>query len=158
MGIMSKGYKNYELAVVCDTMTIVGREFTYYGTWENPLFLAKDVATLIGHTKPDVMVKMALPHERVAQRFFDGKQNRNMIFLTEGGLYEVLMRSKTPIAVEFKDKVKELLHRRRMEQGLSFFMPPQPVVEFDVDSIISNPEKALAMLDDYVKSVHKQLE
>ena len=29
---------------------LLGREFTIYGTAENPLFLAKDVAEMINHT------------------------------------------------------------------------------------------------------------
>lgn len=36
-------------------------------------------------------------------------QNREMWFLTENGLYEVLMQSRKPIAKAFKKEVKKIL-------------------------------------------------
>ena len=40
-------------------------------------------------------------------------QNREMWFLTEDGLYEVLMQSRKPIAKEFKKQVKQILKEIR---------------------------------------------
>mgnify|MGYP003401111636 CR=1 FL=1 len=40
-------------------------------------------------------------------------QNREMWFLTEDGLYEVLMQSRKPIAKEFKKQVKLILKEIR---------------------------------------------
>lgn len=45
------------------------------------------------------------------QPFLASGQNRNMWFLTEDGLYEVLMSSKKPQAKIFKKKVKEIFTR-----------------------------------------------
>lgn len=44
-------------------------------------------------------------------------QNREMWFLTEQGLYEVLMLSRKPIAKQFKKKVKEILKTIRLTGG-----------------------------------------
>ena len=45
------------------------------------------------------------------------KGNPNKWFLTENGLYEVLMQSRKPIAKEFKREVKKILHEIRMTGG-----------------------------------------
>ena len=48
--------------------------------------------------------------------FVDGR-NYEMWFLTEDGLYEVLMQSRKPIAKEFKKGVKEILKTIRKTGG-----------------------------------------
>ena len=47
------------------TSNLLGREFTIYGTAENPLFLAKDVAEMIEHSKADVMISVVDDNEKV---------------------------------------------------------------------------------------------
>lgn len=44
-------------------------------------------------------------------------QNREMWFLTEDGLYEVLMQSRKPIAKQFKKEVKKILKQIRQTGG-----------------------------------------
>ena len=91
---------------------LLGREFTIYGTAENPLFLAKDVAEMIEHSKADVMISVVDDNEKVKVNnvSVDGRTGGNGVwFLTEDGLYEVLMQSRKPIAKEFKKDVKAIL-------------------------------------------------
>lgn len=92
---------------------LLGREFTIYGTAENPLFLAKDVAEMIGHTQPSKMVDVIDDEEKLMGTLFLSGQNREVWFLTEDGLYEVLMQSRKPIAKEFKKGVKTILKEIR---------------------------------------------
>ena len=40
-------------------------------------------------------------------------QSREMTFLTEDGLYEVLMQSRKPIAKAFKKEVKQILKQNK---------------------------------------------
>ena len=80
-----------------------------YGTVENPLFLAKDIAELIEHSRASEMLKTVDDDEKLMQTILASGQKRNMWFLTEDGLYEVLMSSKKPQAKVFKKKVKEIL-------------------------------------------------
>lgn len=47
--------------------------------------------------------------EKLIGTIFRSGQNREMWFLTEDGLYEVLMQSRKPIAKEFKKQVKLIL-------------------------------------------------
>ena len=46
-------------------------------------------------------------------------QRREMWFLTEDGLYEVLMQSRKPVAKEFKKKVKNMLKNDKLSKAIS---------------------------------------
>ncbi|WP_270245739.1 phage antirepressor [Lactococcus lactis] len=92
-----------------ELQNIDGFNAKIYGTAENPLFLAKDIAELIEHSRASEMLKTVDDDEKLMQPILASGQNRNMWFLTEDGLYEVLMSSKKQQAKVFKKKVKEIL-------------------------------------------------
>ena len=90
---------------VVEQREVLGKEFKIYGDFENPLFLAKDVAEWIEHSKSDVMLKSVDDNEKVKVNnvYVDGRTGGNGVWsLTEDRLYEVLMQSRKPIAKEFK--------------------------------------------------------
>nr|WP_041915000.1 BRO family protein [Selenomonas ruminantium] len=110
-----------ELAVI-NEQEVLGKQFRMYGTVEQPLFLAKDVAEWIDYAwanskqvSRDVsrMLRTVDEDEKLTGTIFLSGQNREMWFLTEDGLYEVLMQSRKPIAKQFKKKVKEILKEIR---------------------------------------------
>ena len=111
--------------VVFDERTILGKEFKMYGNIENPLFLAKDVAEWIEHSNPSKMLNTVDEDEKVTMvcdvtNSYSTSKSRNtqqMLFLTEDGLYEVLMQSRKPIAKQFKKEVKRLLKQMRLTGG-----------------------------------------
>lgn len=105
-----------ELKII-DQREVLEREFRIYGTVENPLFLAKDVAEWIGHNKPSELIRNVDKDEKLLAIISHSGQNREMWLLTEDGLYEVLMQSRKPIAKEFKKKVKEILKDIRKTGG-----------------------------------------
>ena len=91
---------------------LLGREFTIYGTAENPLFLAKDVAEIVEVRNISDLMSRIDNDEKILVNTIgltEGIGNPNKWFLTEDGLYEVLMQSRKPIAKEFKKGVKEIL-------------------------------------------------
>lgn len=103
---------------------MLGHKFTVYGTAENPLFLAKEVAECIDYAKTsqgyyDVsrMVGTVDEEEKYLRTIFVDGRNYEMWFLTEDGLYEVLMQSRKPIAKAFKKGVKEILKTIRKTGG-----------------------------------------
>lgn len=96
---------------------LLNNTFTIYGTKEEPLFLAKDVATWIGHTDLSRMVGLVEEDEKLKRTLYVSGQNREMWFLTEDGLYEVLMQSRKPIAKQFKKEVKHILKNIRKHGG-----------------------------------------
>ena len=77
---------------------VLGHEFQIYGTVQEPLFLAKDVAKWIEHSDTSKMLACADDDEKLMRTIFVSGQNRECWFLTESGLYEVLMLSRKPIA------------------------------------------------------------
>lgn len=104
-----------ELQVI-DKRNILDHEVTTYGDLENPLFLAKDVASWIEHSDVSKMMKSVDEDEKVKNIVRTLGGNQEMWFLTEDGLYEVLMQSRKPIAKQFKKKVKKLLKDLRLNR------------------------------------------
>lgn len=103
---------------------LLGHKFTVYGTAENPLFLAKEVAECIDYAKRSngsynttMMLQSVDEEEKVANIVDTLGGNQQVWFLIEDGLYEVLMQSRKPIAKEFKKGVKEILKTIRKTGG-----------------------------------------
>jgi anti-repressor protein len=146
--------------------TVLDREFVIYGTIDEPLFLAQDVAKWIEHSDVSMMVRTLDEDEKITvipvkydptnnpcmvksgvynpvnspyrvnsdtndpplnERKVDAgidtcyneqlgqvfQPNTPYTFLTEDGLYEVLMLSRKPIAKQFKKQVKVILKEIR---------------------------------------------
>lgn len=102
--------------VVIKETEVLGRIFKVYGTVEEPLFLAKDVAEVIEHSNPRMMLKSVDEDEKVVNNVYTLGGTQETWFLTEDGLYEVLMQSRKPIAKAFKKEVKKILKALRLNQ------------------------------------------
>ncbi len=100
---------------VIEQRKILGKQLTMYGNFEEPLFLAKEVANWIDYSESNVskLVAMVDEEEKVRNIITTLGGNQEMWFLTEDGLYEVLMQSRKPIAKQFKKEVKTLLKNIR---------------------------------------------
>lgn len=97
-----------ELKVI-DERTVLGKNFRIFGTFEEPLFLAKDVAEWIEHSNTRMMLQGIDDSEKGVRNVYTLGGTQEQWFLTEDGLYEVLMQSRKPIAKDFKKQVKEIL-------------------------------------------------
>ena len=95
--------------------TFLDKEIDVWGSVENPLFRANDlmswldiknVTSLIGRVDQDEVLKLNL-----------SSRSGETWFLTEDGLYEVLMCSRKPIAKQFRKGVKKILHEIRTKGG-----------------------------------------
>ena len=117
---------------IIDSREVLGMDFKIYGDIENPLFLAKDVANWIGHSNPRMMLKSIDEDEKVVNNAYTLGGNQEQWFLTEHGLYEVLMQSRKPIAKEFKKQVKVILKDIR-RTGM-----------YATDELLDNPELLIA--------------
>ena len=135
---------------VLNKSELLGRQFTIYGTADNPLFLAKEVAEVIEHRDISTMVRMVDEEERLTQTLFVSGQNRSVWLLTEDGLYEVLMQSRKPIAKEFKKGVKSILKDIRTKGG---YIVAQP--EETPEQIMA---KALRVADETLKRQQERLQ
>lgn len=126
---------------VLNEQEVLGKQFRVYGTAEEPLFLAKDVAEWIEHSKPSVMIESVDEDEKVKVNnvYFENRTGGNGTwFLTENGLYEVLMQSRKPIAKQFKKEVKEILKTIR-KHGIY-------ATDNVIDNILNNPDFGIELL------------
>lgn len=103
---------------IINKSTFLDKEIDVWGSVECPLFRASDVAEWIQHSDVSTMVKIVDEDEKV---FVTNPNNvcggQGAWFLTEDGLYEILMRSRKPIAKQFKKGVKKILHEIRTKGG-----------------------------------------
>lgn len=142
------GKKRNELSLL-NEQEVLGKKFRVYGNVDNPLFMARDVAEWIdysqrsdGSYRTTEMLSTVDDDEKVklhttANNVSGGSDTW---FLTEDGLYEVLMQSRKPIAKQFKKKVKEILKTLRKAGGY-----------------ISNTDKFIEMYFDDIPEEQKSL-
>lgn len=100
---------------IINKSTFLDKEIDVWGTVEQPLFRAKDVASWLGIKNVPDLVKR-IDNEEVHRLNLCGLQGETW-FLTEDGLYELLMQSRKPIAKQFKKGVKKILHEIRTKGG-----------------------------------------
>ena len=112
-----------EVLTIIQETEILGKKIRMYGSIENPLFLASDVANWIdyaanpnGSRQTSKMVKSVDENEKLVVKLLppDDNQSRECIVLTEDGLYEVCMQSRKPIAKEMKKEIKKYLKSIRL--------------------------------------------
>lgn len=121
---------------IIEERNVLGKQFRIYGDFENPLFLAKDVADWLELTNVTDMVSRV--DEDEVTKFNLGGLQGECNFLTENGLYEVLMQSRKPIAKEFKKEVKKILKSIR-KHGIY-------ATDKVIDDIINNPDFGIELL------------
>jgi|SRR5699024_1708108 len=140
-----------ELKII-EEREVLGKEFRIYGTIEEPLFLAKDVAEWIEYDKSSLnkMINSVDEEEKLNGTIFRAGQKRGMWFLTEDGLYEVLMQSRKPIAKSFKKKVKEILKDVR-KHGMY-------ATDNVIDTMLSDPDTMIELLTNYKAEKEKRIE
>lgn len=133
---------------VLKQVELCGQQFCVYGTTDEPLFKAKDVALWINHSDVSKMVQRVDEEEKVTNNVRTPGGNQDVWFLTENGLYEVLMQSRKPIAKQFKKGVKQILKEIRTKGG--YMVAHQ---EETPEQIMA---RALKIADDTIKRVQQQ--
>lgn len=99
---------------VINQQQVLNQSFRVFGSLEDPLFLAKDVADWIEHSNHRMMLDSIDEDEKVVKNAYTPGGTQSQWFLTEDGLYEVLMQSRKPIAKSFKKQVKNILRDLRL--------------------------------------------
>ena len=137
---------NQEPLKLLQETQLCGATLSVYGSPIEPLFKAKEVAEIIEHSDVSTMMRTVDDDEKLTQTLFVSGQNREMWFLTEQGLYEVLMQSRKPIAKDFKRGVKKLLKGIRTgEYHLS-------------NTFIRRTNRLLQSAEDRIQSLRKAIE
>jgi len=114
------------------TELFLDREFDIYGLVEDPWFLAKNVAEVIGYRRGEVdtILKLVNSRDRIKTRVTSdtvssgvrsrgNNLTRQMWLINERGFYDVLMRSGMDISNELRDELAKILYRMRRSGNLS---------------------------------------
>ncbi|NYS75857.1 Bro-N domain-containing protein [Bacillus cereus] len=103
---------------VVHQQNVLGQPFKVYGSIEEPLFLAKDVAEWIEYSRSNVSKLVNMVDDEKVRNFITTPGGRQQTwFLTEDGIYEILMLSNKPIAKQWKKEVKKILKQIRLTGG-----------------------------------------
>ena len=151
-----------ELQII-DERELLGKHFVMYGTKEEPLFKAKDVAEWIGHSDTSTMVNTVDDDEKGTKIICTLGGVQQCLMLTEDGLYEVLMQSKKPIAKKFKKEVKKILKQVRQTGGYIPIIPEETNEQFlarafiVAQNTIAERDKQLATAKEEIKNQQEQL-
>lgn len=137
---------------------------TIYGTYENPLFKAKDIGDLLGIDKirktienldNECKIKINAPTGGV------GTNNSDTWFLTEDGLYEVLFISRKPIAKQFKVWVRNVIKEIRLK-GKYDLEEQLKLKDIETQRLLEEKEKQLQEkeleLIKYKEKVYEEIE
>lgn len=137
---------------IIEEREVLGKQLRIYGDSDSPLFLAKDVAEWIEHSDVSTMMRNVDENEKVTNIVCTLGGEQEAWFLTEDGLYEVLMQSRKPIAKQFKSQVKEILKTIR-RHGLY-------ATDAVIDQVLSNPDFGIRLLSELKeeRAVRKHLE
>lgn len=100
---------------IINKSNLFDKEIDVWGSVERPLFRAKDVVDWLKAKNVSMVIDRVDEEERLKLNL--GRNGGDTWFLTEDGLYELLMQSRKPIAKQFKKGVKKILHEIRTKGG-----------------------------------------
>ena len=92
-----------------------GLNIQLYGTYEEPLFKAKDIGNLLEISNIREVIKNFNSKQKGVSLTDTPGGKQEVVFLTEQGLYKVLMRSRKKIAEQFQDWVCEVIEEIRLK-------------------------------------------
>lgn len=139
---MKELIRQEEMKPIC-TKNVMGIDLTIYGTLENPMFKAQDIAEILGYADTSKMMKNTLDSEK-ALRLLGGvlsKGNPNVWFVSEMGFYRICIKSEKPAAEQFQTKVAEILVDIR-KHGFH-------ATENTLSKWLENPDSMIEMIQKY---------
>lgn len=108
-----------------------------------PYFIGKDVATILGYERADNAIRSHVDDEdKLMHQISASDQRRNMTLINESGLYSLILSSKLPQAKEFKRWVtKEVLPSIRKTGGYKVPSSPMEALQLMFDAQKQQEEK-----------------
>ena len=102
-----------------------------------PYFVGKDVAEILGYSRPDHAINSHVDDEDKLMYQIDTLgQKRQMFIINESGLYSLILSSKLPNARKFKHWVTSEVLPAVRKHGM-----------YAIDDLIANPELGIAVLN-----------
>ena len=107
-----------------------------------PWFVGKDVADCLGYAAARNAIATHVDNEdKLTHKISASGQNREMTMVNESGVYALVLASKLPSAVKFRDWVCDEVLPSIMKYGV--YPPPEVILQ----RWIANPAEALAYFD-----------
>lgn len=107
---------------------------------ENPYFIGKDVAQILGYKNTkDALAKHVDPEDKLGSQIATSGQNREMIIINESGLYSLILSSKLPTAKKFKRWVTSEVLPALRKHGA--YATPETI-----DKIVEDPDFGIKLL------------
>lgn len=104
-------------------------------------FVAKDVCEVLGLTDVSMSVKPLDDDEKLIQKLFVAGQNRDVMTISESGLYALVLRSNKPEAKNFARWVRKDVLTSISKHGV--YMTPAKAEEF-----IANPDLIIRLAEE----------
>lgn len=104
---------------VVGTIKFDNRLLNVYSSLDEPIFKASDVASMIDYSDGNTwkMLEMCEDDEKLTLPLVVTGQRRNVSFVTERGLYNILSQSRKPIARKWRRIIHDELIRLRKSRG-----------------------------------------
>lgn len=97
---------------------------------DEPYFVGKDVAEILGYERADNAVRNHVDEEdKLTHQISASGQNRNMTIINESGLYSLILKSKLPSAKKFKRWVTSEVLPQIRKHGM-----------YATDELLNNPD------------------
>lgn len=105
---------------VVGTIKFDKRFLDVYSSLDEPLFRASDVAGLIDYSPNNIwkMLEMCEQDEKLILPMVVAGQRRNVSFVNEHGLYNILAQSRKPIARKWRRVIFDELIRMRIDRDM----------------------------------------
>lgn len=136
----------YEYENVVGTIKFDKKVLNVYRALGDPLFRASDVAAMIDYSEGNTwkMLELCEQDEKLNLPIVVAGQRRQVSFITEHGLYNILSQSRKPIARKWRRVIHDELIRLRKSRGFDI---SQQFEEWDheADSIYFDEETGMLM-------------
>lgn len=131
---------------VVGTISFDRKQLDVYSSLDEPIFRASDVADMIGYSDGNTwkMISMCEEDEKLNLPIVVGGQRRNVSFITENGLYNVLSQSRKPIARKWRRIIHDELIQLRRSRNMDIL---QQFDEWDheLDTLYIDEETGILM-------------
>ena len=136
----------YEYENVVGTITFDKKVLNVYRSLGDPLFRASDVANMIDYSEGNTwkMLELCEQDEKLNLPIVVAGQRRQVSFITEHGLYNILSQSRKPIARKWRRVIHDELIRLRKSRGFDISQQFE-AWDHEADSIYFDEETGMLM-------------
>lgn len=116
-----------------------GKDVRVLGTQDEPLFVARDVALILGYSETAAMLRTLDEEDRGLPAKLAGSQAAPSATITESGLYSAILRSTLPEAKAFKRCVTSEILPSIRKHGMYATAPT-------IESMLNDPDVMIKTL------------